>query len=161
MPTGQKEPEENSKITATRLGRRRFLQAGMAAGAAGMGLSSKAGNLIDTALARSSGGSSLSDVEHVVILMQENRSFDHYFGTLSGSRGFSLGPVLTQKVGKKTYPIFDQFGYAPGVGVDPTGYLQPFHLRSDPPEFDGAESRAIPRRRSYADRRRKKRSAPD
>ena len=32
---------------------------------------------------------SLSDVKHVVILMQENRSFDHYFGSLSGVRGFS------------------------------------------------------------------------
>ncbi len=31
----------------------------------------------------------IKDVEHVVILMQENRSFDHYFGTLSGVRGFS------------------------------------------------------------------------
>ena len=29
------------------------------------------------------------DVEHVVILTQENRSFDHYFGTLRGVRGFS------------------------------------------------------------------------
>ena len=28
------------------------------------------------------------DVEHIVILMQENRSFDHYFGTLAGVRGF-------------------------------------------------------------------------
>lgn len=31
---------------------------------------------------------SLADIEHVVILMQENRSFDHYFGTLRGVRGF-------------------------------------------------------------------------
>ncbi len=31
---------------------------------------------------------SLLDVEHVVILMQENRSFDHYFGALRGVRGF-------------------------------------------------------------------------
>jgi phospholipase C len=30
----------------------------------------------------------IEDVEHVVILTQENRSFDHYFGTLSGVRGF-------------------------------------------------------------------------
>jgi len=30
----------------------------------------------------------IEDVEHVVILMQENRSFDHYFGTLAGVRGF-------------------------------------------------------------------------
>ena len=32
---------------------------------------------------------SISEVEHVVILMQENRSFDHYFGTLRGVRGFA------------------------------------------------------------------------
>jgi len=31
---------------------------------------------------------SLRDVQHVVILMQENRSFDHYFGTFRGVRGF-------------------------------------------------------------------------
>lgn len=30
----------------------------------------------------------INDVEHVIILMQENRSFDHYFGTLKGVRGF-------------------------------------------------------------------------
>src|ERR1700694_3777526 len=31
---------------------------------------------------------SIQDVEHIVVLMQENRSFDHYFGTLKGVRGF-------------------------------------------------------------------------
>jgi phospholipase C len=31
----------------------------------------------------------IADVEHVVFLMQENRSFDHYFGMLRGVRGFS------------------------------------------------------------------------
>jgi Phosphoesterase family len=31
----------------------------------------------------------LNDIEHIVLLMQENRSFDHYFGTLSSTRGFS------------------------------------------------------------------------
>lgn len=31
---------------------------------------------------------SIHDVRHVVILMQENRSFDHYFGTFRGVRGF-------------------------------------------------------------------------
>jgi phospholipase C len=30
----------------------------------------------------------IADVEHIVILMQENRAFDHYFGTLRGVRGF-------------------------------------------------------------------------
>src|SRR5580693_9240508 len=31
----------------------------------------------------------IRDVEHIVFLMQENRSFDHYFGTLRGVRGFA------------------------------------------------------------------------
>lgn len=31
---------------------------------------------------------SILDIEHVVILMQENRAFDHYFGTMAGVRGF-------------------------------------------------------------------------
>jgi phospholipase C len=31
----------------------------------------------------------INDVEHIVILMQENRPFDHYFGTLQGVRGFN------------------------------------------------------------------------
>ncbi|WP_277994496.1 alkaline phosphatase family protein [Aeromonas encheleia] len=31
---------------------------------------------------------SIMDVEHIVVLMQENRSFDHYFGTMLGVRGF-------------------------------------------------------------------------
>ncbi|RQO71850.1 phospholipase C, phosphocholine-specific [Pedobacter sp. KBW06] len=34
-------------------------------------------------------GSSFLDAEHIVILMQENRSFDHCFGTLQGVRGFN------------------------------------------------------------------------
>jgi phospholipase C len=33
-------------------------------------------------------GSTFRDAEHVVILMQENRSFDHAFGSLRGVRGF-------------------------------------------------------------------------
>jgi phospholipase C len=31
---------------------------------------------------------SLGDIDHVIFLMQENRSFDHYYGTLRGVRGF-------------------------------------------------------------------------
>jgi len=34
-------------------------------------------------------GSTYLDAEHVVILMQENRSFDHMFGTLRGVRGYN------------------------------------------------------------------------
>jgi phospholipase C len=31
----------------------------------------------------------LTDIEHIVLLMQEKRSFDHYFGTLSATVGFN------------------------------------------------------------------------
>ena len=37
---------------------------------------------------------SIQDVEHIVILMQENRAFDHYFGTLRGVRGFGDPRVM-------------------------------------------------------------------
>ena len=40
------------------------------------------------ALAQPFRGGQLSDIKHVVLLMQENRSFDHYFGTMAGVRGF-------------------------------------------------------------------------
>ncbi|MEU6283737.1 phosphocholine-specific phospholipase C [Streptomyces sp. NPDC047028] len=39
---------------------------------------------------------SLQDVEHIVVLMQENRSFDHYFGTMRGVRGFGDPRPVTQ-----------------------------------------------------------------
>ena len=42
---------------------------------------------------------SIRDVEHIVILMQENRSFDHYFGTLRGVRGFGDPHPATQPNG--------------------------------------------------------------
>ncbi|KUN31805.1 phospholipase C, phosphocholine-specific [Streptomyces corchorusii] len=39
---------------------------------------------------------SVDDVEHIVVLMQENRSFDHYFGSLRGVRGFGDPRPVTQ-----------------------------------------------------------------
>src|SRR5262245_6415876 len=40
-------------------------------------------------------GSSFLDAEHVVILMQENRSFDHAYGSLRGVRGFNDPRAVT------------------------------------------------------------------
>ncbi|MFF5403588.1 phosphocholine-specific phospholipase C [Streptomyces misionensis] len=40
---------------------------------------------------------SLEDVEHIVVLMQENRSFDHYFGSLRGVRGFGDPRAVSQQ----------------------------------------------------------------
>jgi phospholipase C len=63
----------------------------------------------------------LRDVEHVVILMKENRSFDHYFGTLGGIRGFN---------DKATLPTDGQasiFQQNNGSG----GFVEPFRADSD------------------------------
>ena len=41
-------------------------------------------------------GTTYLDAEHIVILMQENRSFDHCYGTLRGVRGFNDPRVVKQ-----------------------------------------------------------------
>ncbi len=48
-------------------------------------------------------GSSFPDAEHVVILMQENRSFDHVFGMLRGVRGFNDPRAVTLPDGKPVW----------------------------------------------------------
>jgi phospholipase C len=58
----------------------------------------------------------IEDVEHIVILMQENRSFDHYFGTLRGVRGFGDPHAIRLPSGD---PVWGQSGS--------TGKVLPFH----------------------------------
>ncbi|WP_327373989.1 phospholipase C, phosphocholine-specific [Streptomyces sp. NBC_01216] len=69
------------------ISRRRLLALG--GGALGV---AAAGSLLppslQAAMAAGPPSGGLAAVRHVVILMQENRSFDHYFGTLRGVRGF-------------------------------------------------------------------------
>lgn len=65
--------------------RRRFLQ--IAGGAAAFSALSPSIARAAAIPARRRSGT-IDDVEHIVVLMQENRSFDHYFGSLSGVRGF-------------------------------------------------------------------------
>src|SRR5689334_4543618 len=60
---------------------------------------------------------SIADVEHVVILMQENRSFDHCFGTLRGVRGFGDPRALKLPSGKSVWHQPDG---------SPDGELMPF-----------------------------------
>ncbi|BAO89603.1 phosphocholine-specific phospholipase C [Caballeronia cordobensis] len=61
---------------------------------------------------------SIEDIEHIVVLMQENRSFDHYFGSLRGVRGFGDRSAVTLPSGK---PVFHQ-PIATGAGE-----VLPFH----------------------------------
>jgi phospholipase C len=62
----------------------------------------------------------LRDIKHIVLLMQENRSFDHYFGTMAGVRGFNDPAALKLTDGKSVF-------YQPDA-ANPNGYLLPFHL---------------------------------
>ncbi|WP_245617266.1 alkaline phosphatase family protein [Amycolatopsis taiwanensis] len=98
--------------------RRTVLKTGLAAtGAAAMGALPP--NL-RKALASTETPGPLSGIEHVVILMQENRSFDHYFGTLPGVRGFDDPDAIMLASGKSVF-------YQPDE-KNPAGYLLPFHL---------------------------------
>jgi phospholipase C len=63
---------------------------------------------------------SLKDIKHVVLLMQENRSFDHYFGTLKGVRGFGDPNALQLSTGRDVFHQPD--------AENPKGYMLPFHL---------------------------------
>ncbi len=100
--------------------RRQFLT-GVAGGAASLALGRAAhvrahGAATARAAARvKQAGSDIGAIKHVVFLMHENRSFDHFFGTLQGVRGFDdHGADL------------GAFAQAWPGGTSPT--LLPFHL---------------------------------
>jgi phospholipase C len=80
--------------------RRRFLQLAGATAAASV----LTGGIARAAsIPAAAGTGTLKDVEHVVVLMQENRSFDHYFGTLRGVRGFGDPRPATLPSGKSVF----------------------------------------------------------
>src|SRR5881628_2405093 len=60
----------------------------------------------------------IRDVEHIVVLMQENRAFDHYFGSLRGVRGFGDPHPVIQPSGQ---PVWNQSGVLPFRPVPPAG----------------------------------------
>jgi phospholipase C len=104
--------------------RRNFLK--LSLGAAGAALTATAiPTSIQKALAvpaaRRTG--TLKDIEHVVILMQENRSFDHYFGSMRGVRGFGDPRTLTLSTGRSVW-------HQP-VKAGSEDYLLPFRPQAD------------------------------
>jgi phospholipase C len=104
------------------IGRRRFLGSSAAA------ITLAAAALLPTELQRvlastNTGVGSLADVKHVVLMMMENRSFDHYFGTLHGVRGFAdPSPARLDASGRS---VFHQ-----PFPANPDGYVLPFRLDS-------------------------------
>lgn len=88
----------------TDLTRRRLLTLS-AATAGGVVAGSLLPPSLHQALATPARPGGLAAIEHVVILMQENRSFDNYFGTLRGVRGFGDPAALELPSGA---PIFTQ-----------------------------------------------------
>ena len=65
----------------------------------------------------------IDQVEHIVIFMQENRAFDHYYGTLQGVRGFNDRAATPTRLGKDTFtqPVFP---------ANDTTYMLPFHVQA-------------------------------
>jgi phospholipase C len=125
-PSGS--PRQPGPISVPSLNRRRFLQyTGLGAAAAvtagcSRGPAAAVGGSSAAARALPEGWSgTIADLKHVVILMQENRSFDHYFGTLRGVRGFGDKQVLTYPDGTS---IFQQ----PDAARTDLGYLLPCNL---------------------------------
>ena len=59
----------------------------------------------------------MSEIEHVVVLMQENRSFDHYFGAMPGVRGFAD-------------PAVHKSRFYQADASNPDKYLLPFHVNT-------------------------------
>jgi phospholipase C len=103
---------------------RRAMLGGMAAAAGGTAAAVALPDSVRAAVAASknAGPFDLSKVKHVVILMQENRSFDHYFGTLYGVRGYGDRTIEALPNGRPRWFQTD--------ASNPDGYLLPYRLNT-------------------------------
>ena len=113
------EIQKRLRMTRHDVTRRKLLGLGPAAVAAEFGamlLPGCGGGLAPSPSPGPSSCSKLTDIGHVVILIQENRSFDHYFGSYRAVRGFS-----------DPSPAFQQPDPA-NTTNSPMGLLLPFHL---------------------------------
>jgi phospholipase C len=104
-------------MTKAQSDRRAFLQ--LAAGAALGAAALPPGVAKALALPANRVTGTIRDVEHVVILMQENRSFDHYFGTMRGVRGYGDPRPIDLPSGQ---PVWKQ------PAKDGVSTVSPFHL---------------------------------
>jgi phospholipase C len=111
--------DNRTRSFGPRMNRRGFV-ASAAAVAGAAGLSGVLPASLAKAATRSARDFDLSKVKHLVFQMQENRSFDHYFGTFPGARGFNDPTAIRLPNGR---PVFQQPDPA-----NPDGYLEPWHM---------------------------------
>jgi phospholipase C len=103
--------------------RRRFLQTVASSGAAAAALTVLPESIRNAlAIPAFSRTGSIRDVEHIVVFMQENRSFDHYLGHLPGVRGYNDRLPIPLPGGQ---PVW----YQPSK-EDATKPVLPFHLNT-------------------------------
>jgi phospholipase C len=82
--------------------------------------------VLDRVLAAPTACGGLNEIEHVVIFINENRSFDSYYGTYRGVKGFHDRKAL-QLTDGSGLPVFAQ--PFPGEAGEPYGgHLLPFHF---------------------------------
>jgi phospholipase C len=82
--------------------------------------SSRGAQLIARAASVKAAGSDLGAIDHIVFLMMENRSYDHYFGAYRKGRGFDDHPKHSLGAFAQDYPGGDR--------LVPQNKLVPFHL---------------------------------
>src|SRR5580658_2387430 len=61
-------------------------------------------DLVSLAAATTPAGSDIGAIDHIVFLMMENRSYDHYFGAYPKGRGFDDHPKNSLGVFAQDYP---------------------------------------------------------
>jgi phospholipase C len=98
------------------LSRRDLLKIGAAAGAAELAATLLPGCGAASTVTPATACSTLTAIDHVVIFIQENRSFDHYFGSYRGVHGFSDQSAAFRQPDPAN------------IASSPSGVLLPFHL---------------------------------
>ncbi|MEV6283560.1 alkaline phosphatase family protein [Kribbella sp. NPDC051770] len=125
MTSGERTGDLDEPTTDPAGIRRRSVMLGGAAAVGAVGL----GSLANTAAAQAATDGrphgitkTIRDLKHVVILMLENRSFDHYFGMIPGARGFEDRQMLQYPDGTNVFQQPDP--------TRPEGYVLPFRMDS-------------------------------
>ena len=109
----------SESVAAGSFGRRQFLGGAFAVGAGVLAAACGSSSTVAKAASTAPAGSDVGAVEHVVFLMQENRSFDHYFGSYRGCGDSTITPRATSAFAQP---------FPANTTRTPTGVQLPFRL---------------------------------